>query len=645
MPLVKELKSKRSSAIGLKGSETNQETGQCIGCTSIKNSSTFRCLGVHLGVYGSISKQTGFAARRNRPGRRRSVDERGVREMDSKLGKSWLIGLGKGPAGHDRVFAVGTNAEKTVNQHSGGYSLATGKAKWKSRFVCLTLIVVTSVGMVAQKASSFQFSERPGPHAVGLKVVEQYDLSRTYRKQTDDLGKPYIGERARPLQTLIWYPADRSSARPMTYGDYARLYATETRFGTTPPAEFDERIKAISLTPAAPLWAVRDAKEMSGHFPIVIYAPSFGSIAWENADLCEYLASYGYVVLASPDMGVTTREMTSDVAGVNAQARDISFLIGYAQALSNTDMSEIAVAGYSWGGLSNLFAAARDNRIDALIALDGTMRYQPGLVEQAGDVHADQMTLPMLFFTEKEITLEEAAAEFTGKNMTGPNVLNAWTHGDLITVHMLGLTHQEFSAKGQRVEDVWRTSHNAPKSDYTREDAIAGYGWVARYTLQFLNAYLKHDVAAMEFLKNTLAENGVPKHFMSVSYRAAKGVPGSLDTFRAELGRQGFDRAAEVYAAMQKENRDFELEEPDVNAWAYRLMSNDHLPEATALFKLNVQDFPDSADAYANLGDAYMKSGQKQLAIDCYTKSLQKSPDNDRAKQKLKELQNTKANR
>ena len=27
----------------------------------------------------------------------------------------------------------------------------------------------------------------------------------------------------------------------------------------------------------------------------------------ENADLCEYLASHGYVVIASPDMGASTR--------------------------------------------------------------------------------------------------------------------------------------------------------------------------------------------------------------------------------------------------------------------------------------------------------------------------------------------------
>ena len=67
----------------------------------------------------------------------------------------------------------------------------------------------------------------------------------------------------------------------------------------------------------------------------MIYAPSFSSQAWENADLCEYLASHGYVVNASPSLGPTTRQMVGTIAGANAHARDISFLIGYAESADN----------------------------------------------------------------------------------------------------------------------------------------------------------------------------------------------------------------------------------------------------------------------------------------------------------------------
>ncbi len=325
---------------------------------------------------------------------------------------------------------------------------------------------------VACAQSTFHFTERPGSHAVGLKVVEQYDYSRTYRPATDELGKPQSGERARPLQTLIWYPAQASSEKAMTVGDYIQLKATETSFGKPEASpEMKEWMDEAKPTDKDAMWARRDAPLAAGRFPVVIYAPSFSSTSWENADLCEYLASHGYVVIASPDMGAATRDMSGDLVGIDAQARDISFLIGYARTLPNTDMSEVAVAGFSWGGISNLFAAARDSRIDALVALDGSMRYFAGLIKQAGDVHPEEMTIPLLFFTEGEMSIEDLERILAGPGQTGPSPLNAWTHGDLITVDDLALTHQEHSSMFQRNEDIWKRYPDVQKGDYSREDA------------------------------------------------------------------------------------------------------------------------------------------------------------------------------
>jgi len=356
-----------------------------------------------------------------------------------------------------------------------------------------------------------------------------------------------------------------------------------------------------------------------------------------NADLCEYLASYGYVVIASPGMGVTT-ESTHDVAGTNAQAQDISFLIGYAHSLPNVDMSAIAVVGFSWGGLSNLFAAARDNRIDALVALDGSLRYFPGVVKQAGDVHPDQMTIPLLFF-KGQTSLEGQAQLESNFHSEGPNVLNEWTHGDLISVQMLGLVHPEFSSMAHRNEKLWQYEFaGLQEADYGREDGVIGYAWVARYVREFLDGYLKQNDPSMRFLKNTPSENGVPQHVLAVSFRAGKSLPASFTSFRTEVGRQGFHHVADVYATTQKQQPDFKLGADTVVTWAYELLADKHLPEAIDVMKLGIQLDP-SSRVYSSLGEMYMKSGQKQAAIESYKTALEKDSNNPIAKQSLAELQ------
>ena len=355
---------------------------------------------------------------------------------------------------------------------------------------------------------------------MGLKVVDQYDRSRTYPASLKNLSKPSAGDDARPLQTLIWYPSLRTTGKPMTVGDYVQLADTEIHFHAPRPEQNRWR-SLLKKSFDIPLWAVRDAKLAKGHYPVIIYAPSDSSVSLENADLCEYLASHGYLVLASLSMGLSTRDMTDDLAGINAQARDISFLISYAKSLSDTDSSEVAVVSWSWGGISSLFAAARDPRIDALVSLDGSMRYYPGLVKSAGDVHPERMSIPLLFFT-RSVSLEDLAKDdVPPAEKNGPDVLNAWIHGDLLTVNMLGMAHPEFSSMFQRKESAQRFAENQV-ADYGREDANISYAWVALYTLKFLDAYLKHDASAKAFLARTPAENGVPKHFMDVRFRAAQ---------------------------------------------------------------------------------------------------------------------------
>jgi len=275
----------------------------------------------------------------------------------------------------------------------------------------------------------------------------------TYVWRDETRSNPFapVANTKQDLAVWIWYPAAPTpSTRKSEYLPRYWVGALERHEGLIMSKLLSRDLTRVETHS----WTDAEVSSEQPMYPVVLLRAGGGALSSDFTTLAEDLASHGYVVVASTDMGATARVMTNDLEGIDAQARDISFLIGYARTLPDADMSEIAVAGFSWGGISNLFAAARDNRIDALVALDGSMRYYPGLVKESGYVHPEEMTLPLLFFTQGAISLEEQAKDFTSKDNEGPNALNAWTHGDLITVDDMALVHVEHSSMYQRNEEI-----------------------------------------------------------------------------------------------------------------------------------------------------------------------------------------------
>lgn len=399
------------------------------------------------------------------------------------------------------------------------------------QLVFLCCVILGSLQFAAaENDPAVNFMQKPGSHAVGLKIVEQYDRSRQFASAADSSAPSAAASTPRPLQTLIWYPAQKGTRASMTLGDYLALMDTETSFGEPHRTRDGDLLKSwLQKSLGQSMSAVLDATPEADRFPVVIYAPSFTSWSWENADLCEYLASYGYVVIASPGMGEKSRESTHDLAGVKAQAGDVSFLIGYAASLPDTDMTKVAALGFSWGGLANLFAASGDDRIKALVSLDGSERYFAGIVKASGTVHPEKMAIPLIYFEEADQSLEAQDRLNSRFHADGPSVLNQWTHGDLVTVRMLGLFHPEFCSIAFRNEELWEKElPNLQVADYDRADGLIGYAWVMRYTRAFLDFYLKQDAPSGTFLKAPPGANGVPVHMMSVKFR-----PGTPATNKA----------------------------------------------------------------------------------------------------------------
>ena len=79
------------------------------------------------------------------------------------------------------------------------------------------------------------------------------------------------------------------------------------------------------------------------------------------------------------------------------------------------------------------------------------------------------------------------------------------------------MSHPEFCSMCNRMKNA-DTFALDQVADYGPEDANTSYSWVALYMLQFLNAYVEHDAAAMAFFGRTPAENGVPRHIMEIRF-------------------------------------------------------------------------------------------------------------------------------
>jgi dienelactone hydrolase len=133
----------------------------------------------------------------------------------------------------------------------------------------------------------------------------------------------------------------------------------------------------------ATIW--HPADNSAGPYPLIVYNHGFSSMREGGAYLAEYLASYGYVVVAAnfplTTMNAPDRPYVKDVVN---QPGDVSFLIDSLLAQSNdpqhmlqgmVDEQRIGVTGISLGGMTTTLVAFHptmaDHRVKAALSIAG----------------------------------------------------------------------------------------------------------------------------------------------------------------------------------------------------------------------------------------------------------------------------------
>lgn len=198
-----------------------------------------------------------------------------------------------------------------------------------------------------------------------------------------------------------WYPASAGGValrlRDYLRDDAAGLSAFLVKTGVSAPT--------VDRFLASPLLAVASAPARDRRSPLVLVAHGNGQDVADQVVLCEYLASQGFVVAATPSPMRRTPMEREDQVGTLAeeQSADLSAAIAVMAAALPVDTAHLAVVGHSFGARAGLLVAMRDPRVRALVSLDGGIGTATALepFRRAPSFRADAPLPALLHFYEE----------------------------------------------------------------------------------------------------------------------------------------------------------------------------------------------------------------------------------------------------
>ena len=134
-----------------------------------------------------------------------------------------------------------------------------------------------------------------------------------------------------------------------------------------------------------------------------------------------------------------------------------------------------------------------------------------------------------------------------------------------------------------------------------------------------------------------LATGGDHPAFKWLSYEAYNSP---IRRLRKAIDTVGIEAAIKEYrSARARQGDSGKPTEGQMNSLGYQYLRSRKVGEAIAIFELNIEAFPASANAYDSLAEAYLENGDTERAIRNYRRSVELKPDNTNGIEMLKKLE------
>jgi dienelactone hydrolase len=336
-----------------------------------------------------------------------------------------------------------------------------------------------------------------GSYNVGFKVLSLYDSTRTINN----------GKNIRPVQISIWYPAKVSNnPETLNYEDYFLLSTEEITFIVSDSAK-DKSIEAYKnlllqngvAEKAFNEWfdtemlAVKNAIPIQQKFPLIVVAQGNFQSAHHQAFLCEFLTSYGYVVVTTPSQTRISGQITDDSQAVESaeeQVYDMEFAIRSLKNFDNADLNNIGLVGHSFGGRSILLLQMKNENVKCLVSLDGGLGLNTAInnIKKSPEFNPEKMNVPLLHFYEED-------EEFVHPDLT---LIDSFKNSERILIKINDIHHFYFTSIGFVSGAIDGFS---PSS----ENLADKYKLICDITRDFLNTVLKEKDKSLTNLEIELS--------------------------------------------------------------------------------------------------------------------------------------------
>jgi len=507
---------------------------------------------------------------------------------------------------------------------------------------------------------------KAGPHAVGFRSVWQFDYSRTYNTVFDDKTTYASGKAPRPILINIWYPAKKpDDLKPMPHRGYLAIQTDDPRLSKFAAAltTYERAVVTKELmgksTAALPVreralmdqfWGTptasyRDIPAAPGKFPLVIYHSGFGSSFEDNAILCEFLASHGYVVLGSAFQKPSGASYNVD--GRKGSARDMEFLITYASRLPDVDWNHIGVMGHSGGAQAALiFHAQAASPVDAVVSLDTTQDYHSLADHKWGDLvkplveNKNDLSKPLLMVANAPAIFE---------------LIDSLKSAERYYLTFSDLDHNDFISQGIMRRDLESLANPDDRDLRNQRDAArAAYSAICECIVDFCDVYLKENMKGKsnlieKFKQNKLGGTGPHLDFVPVGitapepYQDESGAPPAPRQVRPFMAERGLEATVALLNHYHEKDPSAPIFQGDFGfALVFELLEKRQTQEALAFHRLFRSFGENFSKSFIAWGKEYERIGRKPLALDYFEKAHTLDPGNTEAAERLKTLREPK---